>query len=196
VRALEAFHATSPQAIGADLGALRSQCAPRLSAAAFHALLREEPRIEITGSAARLRRHVPTDNPGDQKLWARVQPPMQAAGFNGLTIAELAAAARVKEAELKDFLFRKAKSGEVVKVSVERFYLRATLARFASIALAVSRSVPAGRFAAAQMRDRTGIGRNRVIEILECFDRLGLTRRAGDLRTMAKDYTTVFGEPG
>jgi selenocysteine-specific elongation factor len=82
-------------------------------------------------------------------------------------------------------------------VTAERFYLRATLARFASIALAVSRSVPAGRFAAAQVRDGTpGIGRNRVIEILECFDRLGLTRRAGDLRTMAKDYTTVFGEPG
>jgi selenocysteine-specific elongation factor len=83
-----------------------------------------------------------------------------------------------------------------VKVSAERFYLRATLARFASIVLAVSRSLPAGRFAAAQVRDRTGIGRNRVIEILECFDRLGLTRRAGDLRAMAKDYTAVFGEPG
>ena len=109
VSALEAFHATSPQAMGADLDALRSQCAPRLSAAVFHALLREEPRIEITGSSARLRRHVATDNPGDRKMWARVQPPMQAAGFNGLTIAELAAAARVKEAELKDFLFRKAK---------------------------------------------------------------------------------------
>ena len=196
VRGLEAFHSTSPQAMGADLGALRSQCAPRLSAAAFHALLREEQRIEITGSTARLRRHVATDNPGDQETWERVQPPMQAAGFNGLTIAELAAAAGVKEAGLKDFLFRKAKTGEVVKVTAERFYLRATLARFASIALAVSRSLPAGRFAAAQVRDRTGTGRNRVIEILECFDRLGLTRRAGDLRTMAKDYTTVFGEPG
>ena len=188
VRALEAFHATSPQAMGADLGALRSQCAPRLSAAAFHALLREEPRIEITASTARLRRHVATDNSGDREMWARVQPPMRAAGFNGLTIAELAAAARVKEAELKDFLFRKAKTGEVVKVTAERFYLRATLARFAAIALAVSQSVPAGRFTAAQVRDRTGIGRNRVIEILECFDRLGLTRRAGDLRTMAKDH--------
>jgi selenocysteine-specific elongation factor len=196
VRALEAFHATSPQAIGADLGALRSQCAPRLSAAVFHALLREEQRIETTGATARLRRHVATENPGDQKMWARVQPPMQAAGFNGLTIAELAAAARVQEAALKDFLFRKAKTGEVVKVTAERFYLRTTLARFASIALAVSQSVPAGRFTAAQVRDRTGIGRNRVIEILECFDRLGLTRRAMDLRTMAKDYTTVLGEPG
>ena len=81
-------------------------------------------------------------------------------------------------------------------MTAERFYLRETLARFASIALAVSRSVPAGRFAAAQVRDGTGIGRNRVIEILECFDRLGLTRRAGDLRTMAKDPTSVLGEPG
>ncbi len=118
VRVVVAFHANSPQAAGADLGALRSQCAPRLPAAAFDALLREEPRIAIAGSTVRLRAHVATDNPGDRTMWARVQPPMQAAGFNGLTIAELAAAARVKEAELKDFLFRKAKTGEGSRASL------------------------------------------------------------------------------
>ncbi|MGQ0654356.1 MAG: selenocysteine-specific translation elongation factor [Betaproteobacteria bacterium] len=194
IRALEAFHAKSPQAAGLELPALRAQSAPGLAMATFQAMLRTVSEVEITGSAARLRRHVATDNPGDADTWRRVQPLLHAAGFNGLTIAELAAAAKIKEPALKDFLFRKAKTGEVVKVSAERFYLRGTLARFAAIAVATSQAAPGGRFSAAQVRDRTGIGRTRVIEILECFDRMGITRRAGDLRTLGRDFTSVLGE--
>lgn len=170
----------------------RQLCAPRLSTPGFHAFVRTLEGVEVTGSAARLRQHVATANPGDEKTWQQVRPPLHRAGFNGLTLPELAAAAKVGEAELKDFLFRKAKTGEVVKVSAARFYLRATLAGFGAIAVETSRAVPAGRFTAAQVRDRTDIGRMRVIEILECFDRIGITRRAGDLRTIAKKIHHFF----
>jgi selenocysteine-specific elongation factor len=196
VAALQAFHAKSPQASGMELRALRGQAAPVLSMDAFQALLRsaaEQSGIEISGSTARLRRHVATDNPGDEKTWTRIRPVLQQAGFNGLTTAELAAGAKIGEAELKDFLFRKAKTGEVVKVSATRFYLRGTLARFGATVAETARAVPGGRFTAAQVRDRTDIGRTRVIEILECFDRMGITRRAGDLRTIAKEPASVLG---
>jgi len=187
VRALEEFHAKSPQAPGMELAALR---VPR----PLQALLRTIPGVEVTGSTVRLRRHVATDNPGDERTWTRIRPVLDRAGFNGLTVAELAAAAKVAEAELRDFFFRKAKTGEVVKVSAARFYLRGTLARFGAIVQATSQAVPGGRFTAAQVRDRTDIGRTRVIEILECFDRMGITRRAGDLRTMGKGFNVVLGE--
>ena len=189
--ALTAFHAKSPQAPGMGLAALRP---PRLSVPAFHALVRAIPEVEVTGSTARLRTHVATDNPEDQRTWTRILPVLQQAGFNGLTVQELAAAAKMQEAQLKDFLFRKAKTGEVVKVSAARFYLRGTMARFGAVTAATARAVPGGRFTAAQVRDRTDIGRTRVIEILECFDRMGITRRSGHLRTMAKDFTAFFGE--
>jgi selenocysteine-specific elongation factor len=81
----------------------------------------------------------------------------------------------------------------VVKVSATRFYLRGTLARFGATVAETARAVPGGRFTAAQVRDRTDIGRTRVIEILECFDRMGITRRAGDLRTIAKEPASVLG---
>ena len=55
------------------------------------------------------------------------------------------------------------------------------------------RTVPGGKFSAAQVRDKTDIGRGRAIEILECFDRLGITQRVGDLRVMRKDYTAILG---
>ena len=198
VTALQSFHAKSPQASGMEWRALRGQAAPMLTMDAFQALIRnaaEQAGIEIAGSTARLRRHVATDNPGDEKIWTRIRPVLQQAGFNGLTIAELAAGAKVGEAELKDFLFRKARTGEVVKVSAARFYLRGTLARFGATVAETSRAVPGGRFTAAQVRDRTGIGRTRVIEILECLDRMGITRRAADLRTLARDPASVLGEP-
>ena len=56
-----------------------------------------------------------------------------------------------------------------------------------------TRKLPDGKFSAAQVRDRTDIGRTRAILILECFDRLGITRRIGDVRVMHKDYVPVFG---
>ena len=195
-QALARFHAETPQALGIEIAALRKQCAPNQAAATFPILLRllaDEKHIELSGSVARLPRHVATDNPADERIWQRVQPVLDAAGFGGLTLAELASAAAIKESLLKDFLHRKAKTGEVVRVTPERFYLRGTLARFAAIADAVSRAAPDGRFSAAQVRDRTDIGRTRAIEILECLDRLGITQRIGDVRALRKDFVPILG---
>ncbi len=193
---LKDFHAKSPQAPGIEVAALRKQCAPHLGAATFAAILRllaERKQLEAAGSVARLPRHVATDNPADEKLWRVVEPLLGNAGFGGLTIAELASAASNREPQIKDFLHRKAKTGEVVRATDNRFYLRGTLAAFAALSSEVAKGLPEGKFSAAQVRDRTDIGRGRAIEILECLDRLGITRRIGDLRVMAKDYLTVLG---
>jgi hypothetical protein len=42
------------------------------------------------------------------------------------------------------------------------------------------------------VRDLAGIGRGLVIQILERFDRLGVTRRVGDRRTLKPDFESVF----
>ena len=123
-------------------------------------LLADERKLELSGSVAKLPRHVTTDNPADEKLWRRVRPMLDGAGFNGLTTAELAAAAKIREPILEDFLHRKAKTGELVRVTPDRFYLRDTLAQFATIAESVFRAAPGRRFSAAQVRDCTDIGRD------------------------------------
>jgi len=195
---LAQFHAAAPQALGMELAELRKHCAPGYTVRTFTTLLRslaDERYIELSGSVARLARHVATDNPADEKLWISVRPALESAAFNGMTLAELASAVASKEQPLRDFMHRKAKTGDLVRVTAERFFLRETLARFAAIAQAVSRSVPGGKFSAAQVRDRSGIGRTRAIEILECLDRLGITQRVGDLRVMRKDYEPILGTP-
>ena len=196
VDALTRFHRESPQATGFEISTLRKQLAPALPAATFTALLRElgdEKKIEVAGSSARLPRHVATDNPADEKMWQALKPLLDNAGFNVPPLRELAPAANLKEAILKDFLHRKARTSEVIRVTPERFYPRATLAQLAAVAQVVTQTVPGGQFTAAQYRDATGVGRGLAIEILECLDRLGITQRIGDARKMRKDFVPILG---
>ena len=196
VDALTRFHRESPQATGFEVSTLRKQLAPALPAATFTALLRElgdEKKIEVAGSSARLPRHVATDNPADEKMWQALKPLLDNAGFNVPPLRELAPAANLKEAILKDFLHRKARTSEVIRVTPERFYPRATLAQLAAVAQVVTQTVPGGQFTAAQYRDATGVGRGLDIEILECLDRLGITQRIGDARKMRKDFVPILG---
>jgi selenocysteine-specific elongation factor len=193
---LARFHRESPQALGVEIETLRELLAPALAAATFSALLREladTRAIEISSSLARLPQHVATANPADERMWQTVQPILDAAGFSIPPLRELAPAAQIKEPILKDFLHRKSRTGELIRVTPERFYPRATLARLAAIAQAVAQAAPGGQFTAAQFRDRCGLGRGLAIEILECLDRLGVTQRIGDARKTRKDFAPILG---
>ena len=195
IDALTRLHRESPQATGFEVSALRKQLAPTLAAATFTAILRElgdDKKLEVASSTVRLPKHVATDNPADEKMWQALKPILDNAGFNVLPLRELAPAANIKEPILKDFLHRKARTGELIRVTPERFYPRATLAQLAAVAQIVAQAVPAG-FTAAQFRDRSGVGRGLAIEILECLDRLGITQRIGDVRKMRKDFVPILG---
>jgi selenocysteine-specific elongation factor len=193
--ALRDFHRAQPQAVGMEPAALRKQLAPQLPATAFQSLLREladARRIEIAANLVRQPGHDATSNPEDQRLWQAVLPALERGGFAPLPVAELAAALKLKEATLKDFLHRKARGGEVMRVPPDRFYPRATLATLAATAQALARANPNG-FTAAQYRDATGIGRGLAIEVLEFLDTLAITQRVGDARKMRKDFVPILG---
>jgi len=52
----------------------------------------------------------------------------------------------------------------------------------------------AGEVTAAAVRDATGLGRKRAIQVLEHFDRVGLLRRVGDVHKLRAD-STLFLDP-
>lgn len=196
VSAVDASHRTNPQALGKEIDALRGEIAPQLPSEAFSALLRElvdERRLEVTGSVARVPGHNPTANAADEKLWQLIRPSLDAAGFAPQPLRELAVTLKLKEAIVRDFLHRKAKGGDVIKVGADRFYPRATIATLAAIAQATAQAQPGSQFTAAQYRDATGVGRGLAIEILECLDTLGITQRLGDARRMRRDFVPVLG---
>jgi selenocysteine-specific elongation factor len=193
---LAAFHRQQPQAVGAETEKLRQAIAPELDADAFGSVLRrlaDERKLEASGSTARLPGHDATANAADDRLWQTVKPALEAAGYNVPPLRELALQVKLKEAVIKDFLYRKAKSGEVMRVAGDRFYPRSTLATLAAVAQATAEAQANRQFTAAQYRDATGVGRSLAIEILEFLDSLGITQRVGDTRKMRKDFAPILG---
>ncbi|TXH46127.1 MAG: selenocysteine-specific translation factor, partial [Burkholderiaceae bacterium] len=65
-----------------------------------------------------------------------------------------------------------------------RFYLPSGVEALTAVARALAAEAPDGSFDAAAYRDRSGIGRNLTIEVLEFLDRAGHTRFARNRRTM------------
>jgi selenocysteine-specific elongation factor len=190
------FHRTQPQAMGQETETLRGAVAPHLTADAFASLVRslvDDRKVEASGSTARLAGHNATANAADDRMWQLVRPALDAAAFNAPPVRELALQLKLKEVVLKDFLHRKAKTGEVLKVTAERFYTRPTVATLAAVAQATAQAQTGGQFTAAQYRDASGVGRSLAIEILEFLDRLGITQRIGDARKMRKDFVPILG---
>ncbi|UCF76527.1 MAG: SelB C-terminal domain-containing protein, partial [Betaproteobacteria bacterium] len=129
----------------------------------------------------------------DERMWQALQPALQAGGANAPPIPELALKLKLKETALKDFLHRKSRTGEIMRLKPDRFYLRSTVASLAATAQALAQKSAGGTFTAAQYRDATGVGRGLAIEILEFLDTLAITQRVGDARKMRKDYAAVLG---
>ena len=82
--------------------------------------------------------------------------------------------------------------GRVARVADNRFFLPETLAQLAEIARELADGSPAGAFTAAAFKDRSGVGRNLTIQILEYLDKMGATRRQGDARILLRGGD-VFG---
>ena len=75
----------------------------------------------------------------------------------------------------------------MAKVTDNRFFLPETVTSLAEIAGELAAASPDGTFTATAFKDRTGVGRNLAISILEYLDRIGVTRRAGDARIVLYD---------
>ena len=86
-----------------------------------------------------------------------------------------------------------ARIGTLVEVEKDRFFLTAALVDFGELAHDIARTSPGHAFTAAAFRDRAGCGRAIAIQVLEYFDRRGITGRRGDKRIVAKKPSTVFG---
>jgi selenocysteine-specific elongation factor len=197
VAAVTHFHQEQPHAVGVAMAALRREFAPHFPTAAFDALMHEFAAvgpIRIAGATVHLAGHDTTANTADEKLWRLIRPRLERAGFAPPDVATLASQIGYDAGTVRDFVHRKARSGDIAKVGDDRFYPRATLARLAALAHALAGAAPDGTFTAAQFRDAAATGRTLAIRILELFDRHGITRRAGDVRRAGKDFVPVFGE--
>jgi selenocysteine-specific elongation factor len=78
-----------------------------------------------------------------------------------------------------------------MKVADNRYFTPASLIELGEIARELHEA-SGGQFTASEFKDRSGIGRNLTIELLEFFDRAGLTRRTGQVRKVIATPEHVF----
>ena len=193
---LGAFHAAHPDLQGVGRERLRLALQPRLPATAF-ALALQHPdlaqRIVRDGAFVRLPGHTMQLGPEREQLWHAIAPLLGGeARFRPPRVRDLALALARQEAEIRQLLRFAARLGRVDEVAHDHFFLRSTMHEMALIAAALAAEGEEGRFTAAQFRDRLDNGRKVAIQILEFFDRQGVTLNRGTLRRVQARYLDLF----
>jgi selenocysteine-specific elongation factor len=197
LKALAAHHRASPELPGLQAHRLRLSVEDRPPPAGFagilEALLREAS-IAQDGPWFRLPGHRISLSSTDEKLWRSARPMIAAERFRPPRTRDIALALKLPEAATRTTLKRLMRMGELIEIAPDHFFLRETVAEMATIA---ANAVDAdGLLTAASFRDRLDNGRKVAIQILEFFDKAGLTVRNGDVRRVRMDRLRMFGQAG
>lgn len=197
VERLEAFHAAHPDVQGIGREKLRVALRPRLSPAAFALALQHDDvacRVVRDGAFVRMASHTLQLSPEREAAWRAVEPLLGGeVRFRPPRVRDVAAVAGRPEAEIRQLMKFAARVGLVDEVAHDHFFLRATVHEMLLIAADVASHAADGRFTAAQFRDRLDNGRKVAIQILEFFDRQGVTLNHGTLRRIQARYLDLFG---
>lgn len=189
-QALTAYHKAHPEQPGMGLEALRLAMAVRLPKATFAAavqMLTDAGAVVVQAGSIRLPSHASSLGAADQKLWDRMLKLIEENRYRPPQVREMAEQLGQPIANIRKLAKTMARLGSVVEVATDRFFLRAALIELGQKAEELARKNAAKTFTAADFRDAAGSGRNVGIQILEYFDRQGLTLRKGDERMVAKD---------
>ena len=196
---LAAFHAENPELQGLGRERLRLALTPRLPPQTFLVFLRGEAaagHVVLEGAFLRLPGHTARLSAENEALWGRIAPGLGgAARFRPPRVRDFARVLGIDEQEVRGVLKLCARLGRVDQIAHDHFFLRETTAEMAALAAGVAARAPDGWFTAALFRDRMDNGRKVAIQILDFFDRHGLTLRRGDLRRINPHRLDLFGEP-
>ncbi len=193
---LAAWHEARPERVGPDEGQLRAEAGTGLPKAlvtqALGSLVREGAVVR-EGTHLRLPGHTPRLSGRDAVLWERIQAHLGPEELKPPVVTELASRLGMNREPLVAFLSQAVGRGQLVRVAPNRFFHPEAVRALGRIAEGLAAESPEGSFDARAFRDRSGIGRNLTIQVLEYLDVIGLTRRIGDLRRVLRRTEDVLG---
>ena len=181
---LARFHQLEPDQMGPDRDRLRRFTGTALDRPTFISLLDEllaSGAIAASGPWLHLLDHQVRLSEDDEALWQHLQPLFEQAGFDPPWVRNL----DHDEAVVRLLLCKMARLGLVHQVVRDLFYTDTMIRRLAAMLVQLAAQNPVIQVTA--FRDAVGLGRKRSIQILEYFDRIGLTRRFGDKRHIRLD---------
>jgi selenocysteine-specific elongation factor len=174
--AVRDWHAAQPDAIGPRAAEVGKPLVAMIDS------LAGEGRLVREGPYLRQPEHRPSLSAQDEALWQRFAPLLAGDDTKPPRVHELAERLQMEPKAVTEFLQRAARAGRVHRVAPNRFFLPDSVRRLVDLALSLDEESQRRGFPAALYRDRSGLGRNLTIEVLEFLDSAGYTRRAGNLR--------------
>lgn len=187
--ALADWHANKMESLGPTDTALALAIGMRTVTPPLRAAIRslvEQGSVVRDGVSLRLPAHRPRLPEHDATLLEKISTLLEAGGLRPPIVGELATALDLALPDLLDVLARLGALGHLVQVARNRYFLPATIAELGRLAQVLAAESADAMFDAAQYRDRSGIGRNLTIQVLEFLDRAGLTHLAGERRGLRK----------
>lgn len=196
IERLAAYHAENPDLQGIGREKLRLQILPRLPAAEFVPALQRivaSGQIVLDGSFVRLATHTVRLAPKDETTWNTIAPLLGGEmRFRPPRVRDIAAATSYPERDVRRLLKLAGRLGWADEVAHDHFFLRPTVHEMVTIVTDLTARAEDGVFTAAQFRDRVENGRKVAIQILEFFDRHGITLKRDDLRRVNKHRLDLF----
>jgi selenocysteine-specific elongation factor len=196
LEAVATFHDANPDLAGIGTEKLRLSLQPRLPAEAFKAALAifaKEGAIFLQGAWVRLPTHQARLTEIDAQRWREAQ--LLLGGEERFRPPRVRDIARLKdwpEADVRRLLKTQGRMGHVDEIAHDHFFLRETTSEMVDIVSRLAAGPPHGEISAAQFRDEVQNGRKVAIQILEFFDRHGVTLRRGDLRRLNPHRLDLF----
>ncbi len=180
---VDAFHAARPLEAGVERAVLLAHFAAELG---NHALLAAEADGQLTSRGGLVARpgFEAGFSPAQKALRDRLLEQLRQAGLSPPSVPELTAAHRTND--VRAVLRLMESRGEVQAIHPDFYMDRQILA---SALAGVRSGVGPGPLAAGEFKTVLPVSRKYLIPLLEYMDRIGVTRREGDLRRV------VLGEP-
>lgn len=189
---LDVWHASNPNRLGATIEQLSKALPDRLSMAilirTIDTMLNAKQLIKKAAVYASPAWTSLLDDK-HENWWTQLQKLFTEAGDTAPRVTQLSEAMDKSVDEMLQILNTFVAHGRLYRVSANRYYTPDVLHRLANIGEQLSQ---ADNFTVAAFRDKSGVGRNLVIELLEFFDRQRFTRRIGQKRTIVQSADAVF----
>ena len=188
---LRHFHTEQPSEAGLLESAIARALKPSIPRPVLKGLITVQTAAGLLrreGSHVALATHRAVVSREHEEFDAKIAPLLARGGITPPRTREIVDATGIPLRAVERILQHCARAGVVVKVADNRFYLPAILAELAETANQLMAASNGAGFSVIEFRDKTGIGRNLCIEILEHFDGCGYTLRKENVRVIRKPW--------
>lgn len=185
------FHDIHPQQRGILRRELliQSDCTHGLGQIVFLNLLHED-QLRQYGQFVSLPNFIPQLPGADKQFLIEVNKDITDDNLKPPSLSALAERLKLDPEDLTNRLGRLEEAGFVIRIAKNRIYHPAAFNKLLELASSLAdeaQSNDISGFDAKTFRDRSGIGRNLTIDVLEYMDQKGFTRRLGDRRIMREN---------